>query len=388
MKKFSILGFLVFLLIGCGQEKPIHIKGKLNESQKETIYLHKLGVDKQSTVTDSTRLDENGNFSFKQKISQPTFYSLTVNNKTISLLAHPKDKIFITGDTRLLDLTYNVEGSDDSKDIKRLSERIERTAFFADSLEKTLKLFENNRNYVNIQRQFQWHYMKEIDSLRAYNIRFIKNNPNSLVVIYALYQQITPNLYVFNDEDDIQYFRKADSVFYKQYPKIPHVKMLHANVLEMNEQYRIKKLNKMMSMLGQDAPEIALPSPNGQIKKLSSFRGKYVLVDFWASWSAPCRTENINLLRIYNKYHDKGFEIFQVSLDRSKASWEKAIKEDGLIWTHVSDLKFWDSEPVKAYGVETIPANFLIDTEGSIITKELRGDVLDRYLGEIFSTTE
>ena len=208
------------------------------------------------------------------------------------------------------------------------------------------------------------------------------------MVIYALYQKLSQNIYLFNEEEDIRYFRKADSTLYKLYPKVPYVNTLHANVLSMNEQYNARQLNRMLSLLGQDAPEIALPASDGKIVKLSTNKGKYVLVDFWASWSAPCRTENSNLLDIYNKYHNQGFEVFQVSLDQYKSSWERAIKEDGLPWVNVSDLKFWDSEAVKLYGVETIPANFLVDRDGTIITKNLKSDALDKKLSEIFVTFE
>jgi len=382
MKNIFILVFFVFALVSCGPEKNVRIQGTLSGTNAEKVFLHELSVENASRK-DTVQLDAKGNFSFKHKISQPTFYSLTVNDKIITILAHPGDKIIISGDARHLPLTYDVEGSKDSRNIRRLRQRLEHTIFIGDSLDRTLKMFEGNRNIVNIQRQLEWNYINEVDSLRAYNIRFMEQNPRSLVVIYALYQQLNPNHFLFNQEEDIRYFRRADSTFYKRYPKVPYVNQLHANVLTMNEQYNAKRLNQMLYMLGQDAPEIALPAPDGKIEKLSSKKGKFVLVDFWASWSAPCRTENINLLNIYNKYRNKGFEIFQVSIDQSKSSWERAIKEDGLPWTNVSDLKFWDSEAVKLYSVETIPANFLIDREGTIITKNLKGDALDRKLSEL-----
>ena len=387
MKHYFVFVFVVFVAVSCGPERRVRIKGTLSGTNAEKIYLHELGHEG-SSRKDTVQLDAKGNFAFKHRIGQPTFYSLTVNNRAITLLAHPGEKVVISGDARHLPLTYSVEGSEDSNHIRLLHQRLEHTVFVGDSLEKTLKKYEGNRNFVNIQRQLEWNYINEVDSLRAFNIRFMEKNPQSLAVIFALYQQLTQNNYLFNREEDIRYFRKADSTFYKRYQKVPYVNTLHANVLRMNEQNNMRQLNRMLSMLGEIAPEIALPTPDGKTVKLSSTRGNFVLLDFWASWSASCRTENISLLNIYNTYHHQGFEIYQVSLDHSKTSWEKAIKEDGLSWINVSDLKSWDSEVVNLYGVETVPANFLIDREGNIITKNLKGAALDKKLSEIFVATE
>ena len=137
--------------------------------------------------------------------------------------------------------------------------------------------------------------------------------------------------------------------------------------------------------IGQPAPEIELPNPEGQVVKLSSFKGKYVLVDFWAKWCGPCRKENPNVVRAYNQYKDKGFTVFGVSLDRSKDDWLRAIQEDGLTWTHVSDLKYWQSEAAKTYNINAIPFSVLLDPQGVIIGKNLRGAALENKLAEIFA---
>jgi peroxiredoxin len=153
----------------------------------------------------------------------------------------------------------------------------------------------------------------------------------------------------------------------------------------MKEQQRILKLKNMISAMGAKAPEIALPSPKGDTIRLSSTKGKLVLLDFWASWCQPCRDENPNLVALYKKYKSKGFEIFQVSLDKSKEAWIKAIKSDGLQkWIHVSDLKYWQSPVVQLYNFESIPTCFLIDKDGTIISKNLRGESLQNKLSEIF----
>jgi peroxiredoxin len=147
----------------------------------------------------------------------------------------------------------------------------------------------------------------------------------------------------------------------------------------------IEMVHKMKTVaIGSEAPEIALPSPGGEVVALSSLRGKYVLVDFWAKWCGPCRQENPNVVRVYNKFKERGFEVFGVSLDRNKNDWVQAIEEDGLNWTHVSDLKYFNSEAARTYNINAIPFSILLDPKGIIIAKNLRGRALESKLEEIF----
>jgi len=148
------------------------------------------------------------------------------------------------------------------------------------------------------------------------------------------------------------------------------------------ENYSRRFRDAIFLPVGEVAPEIALPDTQGKINKLSSLRGKYVLIDFWAAWCGPCRREAPNLVRIYNKYKEKGFEIYGVSLDRDKNSWLGAIESDNLDWVHVSDLKYWQSDVVGLYGFSGIPYTVLIDREGKIIAKGLRGEQLENKLAE------
>jgi peroxiredoxin len=159
----------------------------------------------------------------------------------------------------------------------------------------------------------------------------------------------------------------------QKYPNVPFVQNL-ANELE-----RLRAV-----AIGQMAPEISLPTPEGGIFKLSSLRGDYVLIDFWAEWCKPCRMENPNVLRAYNRFKDQGFKILGVSLDRSRDKWLKGIAEDGLPWNHVSDLNYFNSEAARAYNVSAIPFSVLLDPEGKIIAKNLRGKDLHTKLEEIY----
>ena len=191
-------------------------------------------------------------------------------------------------------------------------------------------------------------------------------------------------------------------------PSLAVINLLQTNVLDKDQYYltyldvaeKLKKewptysqskefisyVDKMkLTAVGQPAPEISLPTPEGQVIPLSSMKGKYVLVDFWAKWCGPCRQENPNVVRVFQKYKDKGFTVYGVSLDRKREDWLQAIKEDNLTWTHVSDLKYWQSEAAKTYNITGIPFSLLLDPNGVIIAKNLRGAALEQKLAEIFS---
>lgn len=136
---------------------------------------------------------------------------------------------------------------------------------------------------------------------------------------------------------------------------------------------------------GMEAPDIEFADPDGNMRRLSDLRGNVVLIDFWASWCRPCRMENPNVVRLYNQYHDRGFEIFSVSLDNSRDAWIKAIKDDKLVWpNHVSDLRGWSSAAGRLYGIQSIPSTVLIDREGKVLARNLRGQELENKLKEIF----
>jgi peroxiredoxin len=161
--------------------------------------------------------------------------------------------------------------------------------------------------------------------------------------------------------------------------------LLDENVKKTYYGKKLAELSTQMksTVVGAMAPDFSLSDVNGKMVTLSSFKGKYTLVDFWASWCGPCRAENPNVVAAYNKFHNKGFEILAVSLDEQKDKWMQAIEKDNLTWTQVSDLKGWQSDVAAKYGVQSIPSNFILDKEGKIIAKNLRGEELENMLNQI-----
>jgi peroxiredoxin len=225
-----------------------------------------------------------------------------------------------------------------------------------------------------------------LDELNTYTKGYIDENLNSLVSLVALYQQVAPGEYILHPEKDLEYYVKVDSALSLLYPDYEPVKSLHDQVQGLKSDIDAQKLRSPVINETVEAPEIALPDTEGDTITLSSTRGNIVLLDFWASWCKPCRDENPNLVNAYNKYHNKGFQIYQVSLDKTREAWMKGISEDHLErWIHVSDLRYWQSMVVSLYELEQIPTNLLLDKDGKIIASDLRGEMLQRKLDELFN---
>ncbi len=199
---------------------------------------------------------------------------------------------------------------------------------------------KDNKKIAQIEQDYETAEQEVANKVKA----MLPDMGTSLASLFALN--------FINIDSDFAIYDALAQRFEKENPNSPHAKSLIGRVA------RIKGVS-----VGAQAPEIALSDTTGKPVPLSSLRGKYVLIDFWASWCGPCRAENPNVVRMYNKFKDKGFAIYSVSLDQAKANWTKAIRNDNLAWTHVSDLKFWQSAAAQQYGVQAIPATFLLDKE-------------------------
>ena len=370
--------FLVFaLFLSCstnGKEEQadngswtITVSGKVGYPQQGQITIQEL-KDGGQGLQDNIELKDDYTFSKKITLSEPGYYRLNFYGKQMVDLILNKSDVEVNVDGNSQQGFVEINGSPDMDLIYRVQElqaRMNSDPAIAQLNEQftAAQQRKDRATMESLQLAYQDHVKKYSDQIATL---MVEKSPSLAVV----------NLLQSNVLDKDQYYDTYVKIAEKLKTEWPDYSKAQ-NFVEYVE-------NMRLTAIGQPAPEISLPNPEGEIVKLSSLRGKYVLVDFWAKWCGPCRQENPNVVRAYQKFKDKGFTVYGVSLDRNRADWLQAIEQDNLTWTHVSDLKYWQSEAAKTYNITGIPFSLLLDPNGVIIDKNLRGAALHQKLAEIF----
>lgn len=369
---FAALGVLA-VLSSC-QSSKVKITGRFVGSQADMVYLEQVTTLEQ-TVIDSIRLGADGDFALKidKAPATPSLYNIVYDSERIPLLIQGGDHITVNSVGSVL-RNYTVEGSFESELLQKFYKRYAEgvmamndvvarfTAADLDAAERDTLTKRYTELYRDIKRE---------------QLRFIVENKDRIAAVYALYQRLPGDAYLFNGDSDLIYYRTVAEGIEQNYPESPYLPILRSQISRMDAQISLLSQVKLT-----DFPEISMPDMYGNDVKLSSLEGKVILLHFWSAALGNGNAINADLKTIYEKYHDLGFEIYQVAVDTSKAAWVNAIQEQQLPWISVSDLQGNASPSLSVYNVKKLPSNYLIDREGNIVGKDLSGEKLEEAVRE------
>ena len=370
MKKylFFALALILFVFDSCKNKDQFQIDGKLLHAEGvQKIYLFATDSLGQMMAVDSTFLNEDQAFKFKRKAATgPEFYQLVVGQKSFMLIAENGNEIDFEADLSNPNSEYQLSGSDEAEKITAYNKI---NAAFSNQIGQLSaqygKMIQDNPSQrESIIADFSVKSEKLTKPFLEKSFQFIQQNKTSLTAFFAANMML--GMQATDYEAKLHEYSKEAS------PLFPNNKAVQAFVLQMEA---IAK-----TAIGEMAPEFMALTPEGKAMKLSDLKGKFVLLDFWASWCGPCRQENPNVVKLYQQFKNQNFTVLGFSLDDDKSKWINAIAEDKLDWYHVSELKQWDAPVARLYNINSIPASFLINPEGKIIAKNLRGAALNDFL--------
>jgi len=330
--------------------------------------------ERRSEIILDTAIVMNETFTFTGKIVSPSLKLLSVNGiaGNISFVLEPgRTSIEIYKDSIT---ASKVSGTVNNNVYNKYKTAYKEKTNVVSELRNAAIAARRNGD-INLFEELKAKDIEQGKALNNYVHEFVADNPKSDLSLLLLDGQTK------GTNKDVEKFK--NSVLTLQ------------NVINKNESNKLigQKImafitiaeSKANTEIGKIAPDFSAPKPNGDLLALSDIKGKATIIDFWASWCKPCRRENPNVVKVYEKYHDKGLEIISVSLDKEnqKARWLKAIEDDNMTWHHISNLKFWNDPIVRLYNVNGIPATFILDEDGKIVAKKLRGDALDKQIAQM-----
>lgn len=381
MRKIFFPLFISTILLACKHEtkKEFVVDGKIRNADAQMVYLQETPLASgERIIEDSSGIGTDGSFRLRGKAGEESLFSLLLKNDPypFAFVINDAEKITVNIDLKNPN-GYIVHGSTASESLRDFSLKASTKLFglnvigqVRDSLKKagapdSVVMIENNKGIY------------QFGEIRNYVGNYIKNSNDPITSVWALgtYAELFP-------ADEYQELLNGIVKKFPQHKGIAAIKAMSDRQVALAKQ-KNKQEPDEPQWIGKPAPELSLPDVNGKKIDLSSFKGKYVLVDFWASWCLPCRRENPNVVEAYNRYKNKNFTILGVSLDKEKEDWLDAIQHDKLTWPQVSDLQEWNSTAVTTFNFNGIPFNVLIDPDGKIIGQSLRGPDLDQKLAEV-----
>lgn len=332
------------------------------------IYLDQLQSGVRKTV-DSMELSNNGSFRFEVKNAPitPMVYEIRYDMERAPLLGQRGDHVKINSLGRLA-LNYTTKGSEESELLRTFYQQYrQQTSDLNKIAAQYADLQRNGEDAIDVAKEYNALYRK----IKQDQIKFIITNKSTMAAVYALFQLLPGDSYIFSESSDIVYMKTVLEGIQERYPKSPYVTLLGHKIKDSEARIELLK-----SVTVSSFPNLELSDMFGKTISLASLTGKVILVDFWSAEAGNSNRHNVELKEIYNTYHDNSFEVYQVGIDTSKPLWINAVQEQKLPWISVSDLRGTRSQSLGLYNIQSIPSNILIDKEGDIVARDLYGDEL------------
>jgi peroxiredoxin len=376
MRILNIATCIFLLISSCsGDKHNFKISVSVNGVKNETLHLARRTLSGTIQV-DSAVADKSGIYLLEGYTEQPDFYIAYFQPQHyINLIINPGDDFRVRADLPGFENNYLVEGSKDSRLIQKMVSMQAKTLVKITEISTAYENGVGQPGFEKLKPHIDSTYKSIVEEHRNFSIKLIEENPHSLASLMALYQQLGRDIPVFDYKTDFGYYQRVDSNLAALYPKSEAVRDLDRKVNELKNLIHLET--------GSVAPGISLPDIQGKTQSIREYRGKYVLLVFWASWSSQSCDAIKKILPVYDEFNDKGLELYMVSLDRSGDSWQKRMTELKVAGMQVSDLKYWDSPVVDAYKINQLPVLYLLDKEGKIVNKDFAADDLKNILIEI-----
>ncbi|MDR3187930.1 MAG: AhpC/TSA family protein [Prevotellaceae bacterium] len=368
-----VLVFLAAALASSCARHSARVEGHIAGGKGAVVLLKKTRAGK-PVALDSARLGASEKFSFSISSLEPaSFYQLVVDTLgSLTLLLHPGDRIALEAQAHSVLASCRTSGSEDMELALQLQQRLAQSNAALDSLLRAAT-DDSPQQTAEVRKAVARIFLQQ----KRHNTTFIVTHPTSPASITAFYQKLGQELPLFGSPDDRFLLRMLTDSLRLHFPKSSYVNALLIKLDELEAAARQSALQELMLQATEvDKPEVKLPDAQGKVHVLSELKGKVVLLDFWVSTSSLCLMDNRELAPLYEKYHSRGFEVFQVSLDDDLARWKSAVEEHALPWISVSCPAAEGCPAARDYRVENIPANFLINRQGKIVGKDLYGDDL------------
>lgn len=363
---------------GNGDGTNFTVSGKIDNAKSKNVFLEQVPYDNtEPKVVDSGALKSDGSYNLHGVAKEQGLFIITLDHQPVFFFINDNNDIKISANLNTSFRSPYISNSDATTSVYSfLNDFRSKDSAVAVVYNEMQKIYninpaDSSLTAMNIQGE------KLANDVREYVKKYVMTTKSPAAAYYALTVAGSRRVLDISELDSLT---RTTSERFKEHAGLAIFKSLLAQELAQQAQ---PDAATAYPLLNQQAPDLTMNDASGKSISISSFKGKYVLVDFWASWCGPCRLENPNVVAMYNKYKDKNFTILGVSLDKDKDAWLAAIKKDGLNWSQMSDLKEWSSEAVNAYKFNGIPFNVLLDTSGKIIASSLRGNDLDKKLSEV-----